>query len=204
MSQSKIPITRGGILHTDIWISHVPDNQDLNRNLITSILNHQKNNPQIDSMANPGCWRGSSDFKGIETIIDNAIGMLKSIHMHYIHTGAPCTNIANFSKEKFSVDYWANINAPGSTNAIHSHSKWHWSGVYYAQGKSTGDIAFYSNQYLNQQTSIGLPFGQSFTVSPEDGMLIIFPSYLFHEVLRNESDKDRINIAFNIKIDFNP
>ena len=48
----------------------------------------------------------------------------------------------------------------------------------------------------------GLPFGQSFTVEPVDGLLLVFPSYLLHEVRSNPSNKQRINIAFNVRIDF--
>ncbi len=202
MSANKISIGRGGILHTDLWWSQIPEFSSLNHSLLAEIRDYQNSNPQRDPLANPGCWRGSTDFSSWPTILENAIGMLKSIHQHYIHTGAPCANIMNYSSDRFESDFWANINKPGSVNAIHSHSDWHWSGVYYVQGKDTGDIAFYSNQYLNQQTRQGLPFGQSFTISPEDGMLLIFPSYLYHEVLKNESDKERVNIAFNIRIKF--
>ncbi|MRX26982.1 putative 2OG-Fe(II) oxygenase [Kangiella sp. HZ709] len=202
MNSNKIAISRGGILHTDIWWSQIPASVKLNQDLLTEIQQYKQSNPKRDPLANPGCWRGSDSFSGWPVILENAIGMIKSIHQHYIHTGAPCTNIMNYPADRFESEFWANVNQPDSTNAIHSHSKWHWSGVYYIQGKGTGDIAFYSSQYLNQQTSIGLPFGQSFSISPEDGMLLIFPSYLYHEVLKNTSSAERINIAFNIKINF--
>lgn len=202
MNSNKIAISRGGILHTDIWWSNVPEAQSINSSLMSDIQSYKKQNPKPDAMANPGCWRGSNDFQAWPTILDNAIGMLKSIHQHYIHTGAPCADIMSYGKDRFEHDFWANVNSPGSTNAIHSHSKWHWSGVYYIQGSNTGDINFYSSQYLNQQTSYGLPFGQSFSISPHDGMLLIFPSYLYHEVMRNESSKERVNIAFNLRIKF--
>jgi hypothetical protein len=50
--------------------------------------------------------------------------------------------------------------------------------------------------------TLGLPFGQSFTVEPADGLLLLFPSYLLHEVLQNTSVHQRINIALNVRINF--
>lgn len=37
--------------------------------------------------------------------------------------------------------------------------------------------------------------------SPKEGVLLVFPSYLEHEVLRNQSLKPRIAISFNIVVE---
>jgi hypothetical protein len=198
----NVIVSRGGILHTDIWRSMMPDFESLNDRLLTDIMAHKADKPTIDPMANPGCWRGSSDFRDWPTLRALAIENLRAIHRHYINTGAPCAPLENIPAERFEMDYWANVNEQGSANAMHTHSKWHWSGVYYVQGTGTGEIAMYSSAYLNQQVSYGLPFGQSFTLSAEDGLLLMFPSYLLHEVLPNPSQRQRVNVAFNIKINF--
>ncbi|MBT0584829.1 putative 2OG-Fe(II) oxygenase [Alteromonas oceanisediminis] len=201
-NNQTIVLARGGILHTDIWRSMMPDHPRLNQTLKTAILDYQKNHPTVDKMANPGCWRGSDEFDGWQTLRRMAIDNVKAIHRHYLSIGAPCAALESFDDSRFETNHWANVNEKGSSNAIHSHSKWHWSGVYYVQGTGTGDIALYSQAYLNQQVSLGLPYGQSFTLPAEDGLLLMFPSYLLHEVLPNPSDRQRINIAFNVKIQF--
>ena len=197
-----IPISRGGILHTDIWWSKLPNFESVNASLEKEIREHNKEQPVSDSQANEGCWRGSKEYTHWATLRDFAIENIKTIHRHYIMAGAPCTALEQFGPERFEHNHWANINEPGSTNAMHTHSKWHWSGVYYIQSKDTGKIVFYSAAYMNQQVQYGLPFGQSFSMEPSDGIMLLFPSYLMHEVLTNNSEQERINIAFNFRIKF--
>lgn len=192
---------RGGILHTDFWWSMLPDHEKVNKSLLSEIATHKSEEPDTQILSNPGCWRGHRKYNDWSYIRDFAIHKLKIIHNHYIGIGAPCASLDNYSDDRFEFENWTNVNQPGSGNTMHTHSKWHWSGVYYVQGRDTGKIAFYSSPYLNQQVTKGLPFGQSFTVEPVDGLMVIFPSYLLHEVLTNPSEKDRINLVFNVKID---
>lgn len=193
---------RGAILHTDFWCSSLPGCDALNARLLEEIRQHQEQEPSAAGGSNPGCWRGHRDYENWPTIRDYIIHKLKLIHRHYVNLGTSCSPLEDLPDERFEFEYWTNVNEPGSTNAIHSHAKWHWSGVYYVQAKDTGPIAFYSQPYLNQNLTRGLPFGQSFTVEPSDGQLLMFPSYLLHEVLQNTSDRQRINLGINVKIDF--
>ena len=39
-------------------------------------------------------------------------------------------------------------------------------------------------------------------IEPQEGDLLIFPSYLYHSVTENLSEKDRIIISFNIDIKY--
>jgi uncharacterized protein (TIGR02466 family) len=38
----------------------------------------------------------------------------------------------------------------------------------------------------------------SLEINPQEGMLLLFPSYLMHKVNNNISNKERISISFNI------
>ena len=195
-------ILRGAILHTDFWCSTLPGCDALNARLLEEIRQHQEQEPSAAGGSNPGCWRGHRDYENWPTIRDYIIHKLKLIHRHYVNLGTSCSPLEDLPDERFEFEYWTNVNEPGSTNAIHCHAKWHWSGVYYVQAKDTGPIAFYSQPYLNQNLTRGLPFGQSFTVEPLDGQVLMFPSYLLHEVLQNTSDRQRINLGINVRIDF--
>lgn len=199
---TPVQLIRGGVLHTDFWWQMIPDFEQLNQSLKDEILQHKQQQPQRDPMANPGCWRGSREYPHWPVLRQHIIDNVKAIHRFYRQSGAPCEILDSFPDYRFDMNYWANVNDKGSTNAMHTHSQWHWSGVYYIQGKGTGKIALYSTPYLNQQVVYGLPYGQSFTMEPIDGLLLMFPSYLLHEVLANESERQRINIAFNVKIQF--
>ena len=42
--------------------------------------------------------------------------------------------------------------------------------------------------------------GRTSTLRPEPGQLVVFPSFLMHWVWPNQSDEDRIVIAWNLDI----
>ncbi|MFK8020979.1 MAG: putative 2OG-Fe(II) oxygenase [Pseudomonadales bacterium] len=201
-NSTTVEIGRGAILHTDFWWSMMPSFEVINDQLLQEIRQHKQQHPIAAAGSNKGCWRGHQSYQSWAAIQEFAIWKLKAIHRHYLGLGTSCRSLDDLTDEAFEFEYWTNVNEPGSGNSIHCHAKWHWSGVYYVQGKDTGAIEFFSQPYLNQNVSLGLPFGQSFTVEPSDGLLLIFPSYLLHEVLPNPSDKERVSLAFNVRLNF--
>ncbi|MGR3636152.1 MAG: TIGR02466 family protein [Shimia sp.] len=99
---------------------------------------------------------------------------------------------------------WMNANPTGGYNAPHTHPGAHWSGVYYVsqpetEGKSSGKIEFLDPRCdLSHWRLLDAPtFRSKRAIRPEAGDLIVFPTYLLHWVHPNESDKERVTIAFN-------
>jgi len=99
---------------------------------------------------------------------------------------------------------WMNSNPPGSYNAPHTHPLAHWSGVYYvkqpkAEEGHSGKIEFLDprSDLPNWRILGGPAFRPKRRIRPATGELIIFPSYLSHWVYPNESQEDRVTIAFN-------
>lgn len=103
---------------------------------------------------------------------------------------------------------WINLNQNNNITRPHLHSNSLLSGVLYIKSKNSGPIVFMhpvmAHQYVigedliknyNKFTSADI------SVIPEQGKLIIFPSWLVHYVENNLDDTDRISIAFNIKIE---
>ena len=98
----------------------------------------------------------------------------------------------------------------GQFNANHNHPGCHWSGVYYVQaGKYDGDplpkaghLQFYDPRgSINMITHPGRGlFATTLRIEPKDGLLVLFPGWLFHSVNPFLSDVERISIAFNAKI----
>ena len=85
-----------------------------------------------------------------------------------------------------SIDFWFNINGPGHFNVPHVHLGTYWTAVYYLQvPKNSGDIIFHISET------------DRFNITPKENQLIIIPPDLRHEVSVNQSDRDRISIAFN-------
>ena len=115
----------------------------------------------------------------------------------------------NWDKEKQVVkinNMWAIINTGGSSNAQHQHGNSNISGAYYVRApKNSGDIVFYDPRpapvYFHPNAkSPNLLNAQVNSVSPKEGVLVLFPSYLDHSVNKNLSNEERIVISFNIRI----
>ena len=108
---------------------------------------------------------------------------------------------------------WANINYKYAYNKYHDHAKSLWSGVYYVQcPPNCGNIIFhkewarYQNVYKpvfrEEISSLRHQWDNVFW-EPREGMVILFPSWIGHQVEQNLTDVEgedgyRISISFNI------
>lgn len=99
---------------------------------------------------------------------------------------------------------WMNANPPGGFNAPHTHPGAHWSGVYYVsqpavESGSSGMIEFLDprSDLPNWRILDARPFRPKRRLRPAAGEIVVFPSYLMHWVYPNETDDERITIAFN-------
>jgi uncharacterized protein (TIGR02466 family) len=82
--------------------------------------------------------------------------------------------------------------------------------VYYVRcPKDSGVIVFenpFSFKAFDELSSYNEGFVQrnaqhkAIYVQPKDGLLLIFPAHLRHQVLENNSDEERISISFNLHV----
>lgn len=117
-----------------------------------------------------------------------------------------CNELKVKSKTKIS-SMWYNINKKGNYNNAHSHSGFI-SGIFYVKTNSdSGNITFRHPAQLHPYFMKNVvveeyhpAIANEWFFQPEDNDLFLFPSYLEHYVLPNNSDEDRISFAFNIDI----
>lgn len=103
---------------------------------------------------------------------------------------------------------WININKKHDFNVPHDHSYGLFSGVYYVSAEEyMGDIVFMnpcSSQgiCINQNiVKICNPFNSNlYKVTPKTGMLVLFPTWMKHYTEPNQTNEDRISIAFNTSV----
>lgn len=104
------------------------------------------------------------------------------------------------------TEMWAVINKKNNLNLAHTHPNNFLSAAYYVKApKNSGNIKFISSNSVKKERYPKLEKATEFNqsgveIEPEEGNLLIFPSYLLHEVMKNETDEDRIVISFNIDI----
>lgn len=109
--------------------------------------------------------------------------------------------------KKVSIDpLWININGKRDFNQYHEHPKSIFGGIYYIKApKDCGDLVMINpvnthQHYIDPRTIENFNEFNSYSwkVTPETNKLVMFPSWVPHFTFPNESDQDRISIAFNI------
>lgn len=114
------------------------------------------------------------------------------------------------------IDSWYHIANDGGFHDAHVHHGCSWCGIYYLQagasGKREGSSAPNGGSRFYSPINLGggyRDFGNKYlsaTLDPpiEDGMLMLFPSYLMHSGLPYHGDLDRVVIAFNARAFLRP
>ena len=123
--------------------------------------------------------------------------------------GHTITKLINEASQSVSIgqlgisDIWANVNGKGGFNYPHTHPRSILSGVYYVKAEpSQGGLRIErqdsAEHYLSKNVSSPSYFNMTNWIYPvETGKIFIFPSWLRHGVLENETDEYRISISFN-------
>lgn len=101
------------------------------------------------------------------------------------------------------TDMWSNVLKPGETHRPHTHSNNILSGVYYVDAVETSGIIFTDPrpQAGVIQPDVNKQILDNASIIKYDSTtnrMILFPSWLQHYVPVNETNKNRISIAFNI------
>ena len=115
-----------------------------------------------------------------------------------------------------SMRAWVNISKPGGYLAKHHHPDCNLAGVLWIKAlQNSGDIVFDNPRTFDpflqsakkrEIDSYTDDFKNKFNIysdydfPPTEGRILIFPSYLEHQVRENKSNKDRISVSFNIKL----
>ncbi len=104
------------------------------------------------------------------------------------------------------ANMWTTIYPEGGYVPQHIHNNTLMSGVYYVQAKEdAGDLIFTDPAWiakgmltLGAHSTCFPQGGSKFTIPVHDNKIVIFPSWLPHHTLANNSGKDRIIISFNL------
>jgi hypothetical protein len=85
--------------------------------------------------------------------------------------------------------FWAHIHKTGESTDIHDHGKSDFACIYYVKTpKDCGALLFHPNPWDTPP----IPY------EPQEGVVVVFPSWLKHSVSKNKSKYDRISISFNL------
>jgi|TARA_B110000977_G_scaffold108613_1_gene141322 uncharacterized protein (TIGR02466 family) len=149
-----------------------------------------------------------SNQGGFQTLIDkNDKAMKPLVKKIELHGQLLAQHFINDNPQKV-IGMWLNVNGHKHSNLAHLHNDCDLSGVYYVKApEECGQLSFehpacdlltyYSqNQNISKMNSWN---SQYWNFVPEEDWLYLFPGWLKHAVLSNESQSNRVSIAFNLK-----
>ena len=112
-------------------------------------------------------------------------------------------NILNGQYGVGFVDSWFHIGKKYSSHDVHNHGNCSWCGIFYVDSGEVdkGGETIFRNPVTPNFTDCGNNYVfTSIRVMPENGKLVLFPSYLDHYQSLYTGDKDRIVVGFNMTL----
>ena len=180
------------------------DFESLNKDLLEYIYKLKEDDTKGQRASNINGWH--SPFFSLKNKNDRGYKFLFQIRPYIFDVFKSYGWAYNPNKIKCS-GMWAIINKKGNFNTEHIHPNSNLSAAYYVKApKNCGDFKIFTPHSISRDkypkrenpTELNRIVAHQ---KIEEGDLLIFPSYLPHAVLPNESDEDRVVISFNLYIE---
>jgi uncharacterized protein (TIGR02466 family) len=207
MSDEKIEVQH--LFSAPLLQLEVANSENLNQGLRQVILEKRESIPS-ERMSNAGGWQSPKNLQHSDNPYVREL--LKRIDLAVYMISSQCLGEETVrSLNKWKLQVWANVNESGDYNTIHCHAGGVWSGVYYVdKGVSdpahphSGVLSFKSPTMAALATNnLSVPeplmrlFPQEYLIQPQNGLLLIFPSWLEHQVYPYFGTKPRISISWD-------
>jgi len=195
---------------TPLYQRVVPDCDVVNQELTRIVLDHEQKSPSL-GRSNVGGWHSGDDVLSwpypeidfLKALIGEGIGEITNMEME--------GRLSQDHDVNMDGGAWVNLCRNGGYNTIHNHPDSSWSGVYYvsvgerdpAASDKAGCIEFLDPRM--GATSVGLNGPDALPklmVNPVAGMVLVFPSWLYHCVNPFQGNGERISISFNVSLRF--
>jgi len=177
---------------------------EFNNRVMQWIETERRRDPGVQR-SNAGGWHSKPDLplRGVaelDELFDEVISHIRTLHGKLMgpHSGEN-------ENVRFGLQAWAMVMGHGDYINLHDHAAAHWSAVYYVDAGDTGKPTSGSISWLNPTGAHrhipSVPATPTtFDISPESGMLVIFPGWLQHLVKPYEGTRPRVSIAANIEV----
>ena len=167
----------------------------------SELLGHNQytvSNQQMDDYQNPGSSRRVlEEYSKTKEILLNKFTLVAE-------------KVLGYKKRDYAITTsWFTLSNKGEGSQNHIHKNSFWSCVYYYQkeySEGSGEILFESPNYTKFDfcfsdcdiEQFNYLNGTTCKVAPKPNLLLIFPSYLKHQVMKHNNDTPRSSLAFNI------
>ena len=114
-----------------------------------------------------------------------------------IETYKTNTRLGEYDLDLQIESYWFNVNPPEAYNTLHVHPANILSAIFWVS--CPRNCGSFMVRHPHEMVNFYLG-PDEMKMSPNDGALLLFPSYLPHFVESNKSSEDRISISFNFGV----
>ena len=184
-TQKIFPTTLWGFEYEDDLTSYV------------KMLYHMRDNRSMGKFGDEAAFYSRGSWQSPElTQIAEFSKLFETIGNSLAETLISNPDERKVSQIKFK-EAWGNINPTGTNIGEHLHIGSDYSGIIYLQAnEKSGNINFRDPRLQYEVVFQTMDF----SVVPQTGRCVVFPSWLRHSVDINAHEHDRVGIAFNINI----
>ena len=186
------------IFETPLWTTKISNPEGINELVDKSyqIKNSEDSSKSLIKSNAGNSWHSETNFLGS---IANLV-LAKDV----IPIFNKCASQYGYNIKEANISYWTIITSKYGYNRRHNHPGSLLSAVLYLRVPEKSGRIIFSDPRPGKdfEPTIGILKekldNKSVAIDPIEGLFIIFPSYLEHEVEMTYSDKDRIIASFNI------
>ena len=198
-----------------VGVEHFKDHTTLNKKLRDDI-DIIKNEKTQQNRSGVGIWQ-SCLFRDGYSSFDQLREMIKPVVYRFMTE----SGYHKHAMDYYNIDnFWVNYTS-GPTGYhvphIHGTGSVDWTGIYYPYGdgpfeiKSTnypdpGSLVLYDpnghmKHMVNPPDKVDLYpyYGLPMTIKPQEGLLVVFPTWVVHSVAPKRDTKKRMSIGFNVE-----
>jgi uncharacterized protein (TIGR02466 family) len=194
------------IFPTLVLERHFDDAAALNASLLRSILERKAADTGV-VRSNVGGWHSATDFwrwsgPAPGQLFERVAGAVKDYVAVERRVDAASLDLV------VSAEGWANVSHSGNYSKPHVHPNANISGVYYVSTGSeapehpqSGVIEFIDpRQRPGMFETEGTLASDGYRIVPRNGLLLLFPAWLYHYVHPYMGSEPRVCVAFNVTI----
>jgi len=184
---------------------HIEKAADLNKKIMVGVEKTKNNEPNTmpdswscdlyTTMGSPTTLLEHKEYKPLRDVI-----------MHELNEFARDLNL-NIDQFPLRItDCWLNVYGEGHAQEVHNHANSVLSGIYYVKAPEGSGALVIQSPYADSMFSAPVIQNDGLNllhinVQPQEGMMILFRSFVKHSVKPNRIKEERISIAFNATMD---
>jgi len=143
-----------------------------------------------------------TNYNPMQQAID--LDMCKDLKAFIVMCGEEANKMLGVDASVMFTGSWFSINRLHGLHHGHNHIPSTWSGVYYVQAEEDdAPITFFDKNKESNWPWMNFAQGNAYntptySIKPRTGRLIMFPSFLWHQVDQQMVDRERATISFNL------